>query len=290
MKILLATDGSKDAVHAAKFLSRLPHREPLELTVVTTIVFPHLHPADASTTWPPELWDQIKTSAQSALDEITPMFQGADVTLTEKIIEGHTGHCIVEEAKSIGADLIVLGAKGHSAVGRVLLGSVSDFVATQAPCSVMVVRPSMARDDAPEFTVTVGYDGSSGGETALKQYNQFEWGPATKTEVLTVVPIVRFFGKDVLPESVSRRTEQHEIATQATAAAASKIAGSGAKVDSHIVEAEHIGEQIVQFAKDQRSDLVIVGDTGLSAISRMLLGSVSRYVLRHADCGVWIAR
>jgi nucleotide-binding universal stress UspA family protein len=33
-----------------------------------------------------------------------------------------------------------------------------------------------------------------------------------------------------------------------------------------------------------------LGDTGLSAVSRMLLGSVSRYVLRHAGQSIWIAR
>ncbi len=290
LKILLPTDGSKDALEAAKFLSRLPHGEPFELSVVTVIAHPELHPADTSGSWPSEYWDQLNRSAQETLDQITPMFEGADVTLTQKILVGHAAHQIVKEAGDSDADLIVLGAKGHTAIGRILLGSVSDDVATHAACSVLVVRAGSEHSEGKPYCVTIGYDGSQRSEAALHQFSQFNWGPTTRANVLTVVPIVRFFGKDVLPETLLRRTEQHEIAAQATAQATQRIAPSGADVGSAVIEMEHVGEAIVSFANERGSDLVVVGDTGLSGISRMLLGSVSRYVLRHADCSVWIAR
>lgn len=61
--------------------------------------------------------------------------------IRSQIVEGHPGSTIVEQAGSLGAELVVLGAIGMNTLNRIMLGSVSDFVATHAPCSVLVVRP-----------------------------------------------------------------------------------------------------------------------------------------------------
>ena len=57
------------------------------------------------------------------------------------------------------ADLVVIGAKGHSQIDRILLGSTSDYVATHSHCSVLVVRPT-GLSEAPQKTlkVAVAYD------------------------------------------------------------------------------------------------------------------------------------
>ena len=65
---------------------------------------------------------------------------------------------IVIEADRFGADLIVVGARGHSAVERLLVGSVSSEVVDQAHCPVLVVRtPRFAR-------VLLATDGSADGD------------------------------------------------------------------------------------------------------------------------------
>ncbi|MGI9470586.1 MAG: universal stress protein, partial [Rubripirellula sp.] len=46
----------------------------------------------------------------------------------------------------------------------------------------------------------------------------------------------------------------------------------------------------VKYTEDNDTDLIVIGDTGRSTLARALLGSVSRHVLRHAKCGVWITR
>jgi nucleotide-binding universal stress UspA family protein len=61
-------------------------------------------------------------------------------------------------------------------------------------------------------------------------------------------------------------------------------------VHSYVIECDHIGDGIVKFSEEQDCDLVVMGNTSRSKLGRWLLGSVSRYVLRHAPCSVWITR
>lgn len=62
--------------------------------------------------------------------------------LAAKYVEGHgsPADVIVDEAEECGADLIVVGTRGHHAGKRVLVGSVSTKVVHHAPCDVLVVR------------------------------------------------------------------------------------------------------------------------------------------------------
>ncbi|MBI1761411.1 MAG: universal stress protein [Acidobacteria bacterium] len=62
------------------------------------------------------------------------------LAITAAEIEGAPRRMIVDEAKRWGADLIVLGSHGYGALGRLLLGAVSQAVAAHASCSVLIVR------------------------------------------------------------------------------------------------------------------------------------------------------
>ena len=56
---------------------------------------------------------------------------------------------VVALAKELGADLIVMGCRGHRGIRRAIEGSISDAVIRHAPCPVLVVR-SHERAEAPE--------------------------------------------------------------------------------------------------------------------------------------------
>lgn len=64
--------------------------------------------------------------------------QGLEVSTV--VLEGDPKHVLLREAERWGADCIVLGAKGHSALERFLIGSVSASVAARARCTVEVIR------------------------------------------------------------------------------------------------------------------------------------------------------
>jgi nucleotide-binding universal stress UspA family protein len=62
------------------------------------------------------------------------------VELITELVRGQAAHAIVDYARQIGADLIVLGQHGHTGVLERLLGSTSDRVVDLADCSVLIVR------------------------------------------------------------------------------------------------------------------------------------------------------
>ena len=62
------------------------------------------------------------------------------LSISTKVINESPKEGILKEAESFGADLIVVGSHGKSALSRFLLGSVSHAVALHASCSVEIVR------------------------------------------------------------------------------------------------------------------------------------------------------
>lgn len=287
MKVLLATDGSSNAEEAAWLLARLPHEHLLDLTVVSVIHIPYVPSARIEADWLSDCVESEKAFATRTYEDIAAMFEGADAKTRHVIREGHLGETIVDEAKQIGAELIVIGAKGHSTVDRILLGSTSDYVATHAHCSVLVVRPTGLRDD-PErpLHVLMSYDDSPASHGAIDEIREFCWGGQTKLDVVTVVSFISAFMKEVVIEPKEIKDE----ATRAAASAAERLAEVAPGIQPRVVESDHIGEGIVKHVEATDCDLIVVGDTGHGGLTKALLGSVSRYVLRHVPCSVWISR
>ena len=161
MKILFATDGSPNAEAAAEFLCRLRCDDPLEITLLTNVYLPGVESGVMTNPMLQEYKKHQEEVASANLSNVEPMLRGLDASVDEIIVEGHVGHSIVEAATKLNADLIVVGAKGHSAIHRMLLGSVSDYVASHADCSVLVVRPPSDDEGVPQtLSVTLAVDAS----------------------------------------------------------------------------------------------------------------------------------
>lgn len=81
--------------------------------------------------------DRTAAIAEAAAEEL----KGSADKVESMRAHGHPSHEIVQAAKDIGADLIILGATRHGLIERFLIGSVAYDVAAQADCSVLVIRP-----------------------------------------------------------------------------------------------------------------------------------------------------
>lgn len=285
-KVILATDGSKFSEEAAWFLSHLPHREKLELIVVTVVELPTVNRGFPTSDWIERAIEREKFLAQENFAEVEEMFAGANVTLRHEICEGNRGEAIVSLANEFEADLIVMGSRGHSNVGRLLLGSTSDFVATHASCSVLVVRPTGLRNANRPLRIAIGYEAKDPADKAVKEVSEIYWGPDVDLWLVTVLWYVADFFDDYTFDPEVAKTR----AVDAVRNAADQLKEVSPNVVAEVVENTHVGEGLVTYAERQGCDLIVVGDTHRSVMGRFLVGSVSRFVLRHAPCSVWITR
>jgi universal stress protein A len=89
--------------------------------------------------------DQERARLEEAAAALVLRGRHDQVATSFLIWEGDPAESIVEAAKSEGADIIVVGSHGRAALGRALIGSVSDQVVRHAPCPVMVVRSAVGR-------------------------------------------------------------------------------------------------------------------------------------------------
>ena len=291
MRVLLAIDGSKDSLHAAEFFCRLPHDQAVEVEVLSVVNVPDLSVSTSTEAWLPEYIEQLERSADLAFAQVEAYFEGSTAKVTHHKTSGHVGNVIVTRANDIAADLIVLGAVGHSPLARILLGSVSDFVASHAGCSVLIVRPPHeGAGESQALRVTLAYDGSKQSERALTHFDQFSWVGSVQVQVLTIVQRFRQLPYEV-PHSLLDQFEQERAAAEEKSrAVVEKLRSEHVKAVCNITEAEHIGAAVVSKTNEFESDLIVMGNTGRSLIPRILLGSVSAYVLRHARQSVWIVR
>ena len=90
---------------------------------------------------------------------------------------------LIRVAANWCADLIVVGTQGRSALGRLLLGSVSLEVASHAPCSVRIGR-AVTKDERTDLRVLVGLDRSRAADRVLRYVLQRTWPPGTELRVV----------------------------------------------------------------------------------------------------------
>jgi nucleotide-binding universal stress UspA family protein len=125
-RVLLATDGSETSTAAAEALAGRPWPEGSEFRIVTV----------------EEPWVFKPTNALHNINSAEQVLAAAGLKATTAVLSGNPKEVIREEAKKWNADLIVVGSHGRRGFKRFLLGSVSEAVAMNAHCSVVVVRGS----------------------------------------------------------------------------------------------------------------------------------------------------
>src|SRR3712207_2900105 len=151
-KVLLATDGSKEADLATRTAADLADKTGSELHVVHVFGITPWYPAypegfgfGGAALEDPVLEENLQRTsehqARELLDAEAEKLRSLGVTQAQAhLVEGGVAQGIVGLAEEIGAGLIVIGSRGGGGIRRALMGSVSDSVVRHAHCPVMVVR------------------------------------------------------------------------------------------------------------------------------------------------------
>jgi nucleotide-binding universal stress UspA family protein len=142
-RILLATDGSKEATLAAKTAADLAQKTGSELHVVyvgSSLEYVGMGPPEIGDI-PAPTQEQLSAEARELLDVEVEQVKAQGGTVAKAHLGvGAPDREIVNLAEEIGAGLIVLGSRGRGGIRRALMGSVSDAVVRHAHCPVLVVR------------------------------------------------------------------------------------------------------------------------------------------------------
>jgi len=140
MKILVGIEDSKfseEALRAIPVQFRPQNTQVRVLHVLQPITFSS--PPQMSAGYAPELEAQTK-QARELVERAAQSLRAAGFQADSAVEKGDIRMRIIDAAAEWNADLIVVGSHGRSAVPRLLLGSVAEFVARNAGCSVEIVR------------------------------------------------------------------------------------------------------------------------------------------------------
>jgi nucleotide-binding universal stress UspA family protein len=139
MKIVLAVDGSQFSAHTlAEVVTRF-RAESTEVLVMRVLQPNGPTPPEMEPDYAPEL-DGEKKPAYALVERLAKQLRTAGFKTDIAIEVGDARERIIDSAEAWGADLIVVGSHGHGSIRRFLLGSVAEFVARHAKCSVEIVR------------------------------------------------------------------------------------------------------------------------------------------------------
>ena len=136
--IVVGVDGSKHGEAALEFAAQEAALREARLLIVYVWQLPPIIAPEG--VYPTEVFQSVRDEAEGVIQravarvaEVQPQ-----VACDGKAIEGQPAAVLLEEAQ--GADMIVVGSRGHGGFASLLLGSVSQQIVHHAPCPVVIVR------------------------------------------------------------------------------------------------------------------------------------------------------
>jgi len=286
MRILFATDGSDSNLAAARFLPRLGHHPNA-----------HVHLVIATDGDQTDDGTFALHRAREAIGDFAGHFTRAAFRAdsTSEIVDR-----ILWESEIAESDMIVVGARGRSAIARFLLGSVAEAVARYANIPVLVARMSEgatthAETLPPLEQIVVGVDGSTGAtDAAMFAATTLPLPQGCILRLTTVLPQAGWIGLPEIPTEagLESRAKQDAVrlhAQEVLSDLRGELEAHGARVITEIVYGDPATE-LINVAVGAHADLIVTGSRGLSGIERFFIGSVSGRLLWQAPCSVLVCR
>ncbi len=144
-KILVATDGSQLSLKAATQGMDLAKTFSSQLKIVYVIdqrVFFFPHEIQGLTPENPyfSIFEDLRKNAQSVMDSLLKEAEKRGIQFESAIREGAVVDVILDTARAMNADLLVIGAHGETGAERGLPGSTAQALTNSAPCSLLIVK------------------------------------------------------------------------------------------------------------------------------------------------------
>jgi nucleotide-binding universal stress UspA family protein len=296
MKALIAYDGSACADAALDDLKRASLPGKIEAMVVTVaelwlppppITFkPVLTAAAEPFPAPAEAARNLAIEATRRLQTIFPTWD-----IRAEALVGSPASAILNKADEWKPELIVAGSHGRSALGRFIMGSVSQKIVTEAHCSVRVAR-GRGTDAVAPARILLGFDGSLDARAAVRTIASREWPEKSAIRVLAVLaptisdsPLLPW----TLEQIAQREASARDWMQKQVEAAAEELRSSGLTV-TPVITAGDPKQALLDEADGWGADCLFIGARGHNRLVRFMLGSVATAVVARAHCSVEVVR
>jgi nucleotide-binding universal stress UspA family protein len=286
-RVVVATDGSRDGRAAVAVAGAFPWPAGSQAQGVVACFYPAVGAELSAPVWATikKGFDRVALGARRALRRRWPT---ADVV----VVDRPPVEAILAEAR--GASAIVVGTRGHGALGRLVLGSVSRNVVRRAPCSTLVVGSRPPR--VSRFLV--GLDGSPNARRAIAFVAGLEPPRGGRVTLVRVLEPVRLPSMGLMPasvrgvlesESAAVRAQQLRAARRELGTAAAVLKRAGWRVRSVIRWGRPVDE-LLAASPAARAHVLAVGARGMGGVARLLLGSVAEGILNRSRLPVLVVR
>ena len=236
-----------------------------------------------------EAWEAVG----SARSQVVSSFPGWEVR--SAVMEGDPSEELLRRAEAWRPHLIVVGSQGRSALGRLLLGSVSKTVAGRAHGSVRVARRGTEKEEGAPPRIIVGVDGSAGATRAVRAVWSREWPAGTEVRIVAVDD----GSGPVRLAEVTPNLEEFGTAINEGPPVNARLMAEGARV---VLLAKGLNASVevregdprrvlVEEAVGWSADSIFVGSHGLDGpLDRSGLGGVAAALVTGAPCSVEVVR
>ncbi|MGH7312422.1 MAG: universal stress protein, partial [Candidatus Rokuibacteriota bacterium] len=210
------------------------------------------------------------------------------------VVDGPPADAIIGQTRRSRARAIVLGWRGHGALRRLVMGSVSRAVVRRAPCPVLVVR----RAPRAVRRLVLGLDGSPHAQRAVVFIAHLVPPKDGRATLVRVVESMRAPSTRVMPRSVGAMLRGELAAINAVRVdrarrnvrrAASRLRAARWP-EKLLVRPGLPVRELLAVVKAERADLLVVGARGVRGVERLLLGSVAEGALGRSPVPVLVVR
>jgi nucleotide-binding universal stress UspA family protein len=283
MKILIAYDGSPCADAALDDLCRAGLPDKAECRVLSVIENWLPPPSGLDILEHIDLNQENRTLTTQAAMRVHASRMGWEVKAEVGI--GSPASVIIEKADEWKPDLIVMGAHGRSALGRLFFGSVSQKVLHEANCAVRVARKREEEPDRP-LRLVIGFDGSEGAKEAVRAVTARNWPADCEARVVYAAwPSLDFAPRPLVGQIADWIADEDLRIRNRVDAVVSDLNAAGLRTKA-VIKAEEPKQLLITEAESWGADCIFVGARGLGKLERLRLGSVSSAVAARAHCSV----
>jgi universal stress protein E len=265
--VLVGTDGSDRAAEAVRQAARLASLSGAALQVAYVIDRARPHDGD------------VEGQAEAVLRRAESIASEEGASARTEVLAGDPATTLLERSRDDGADLICVGPDSGLLGGVIRVGRVAAHVLREASCSVLC-----ARHAGPSFPTKVrcAVDGSDSSVPTAALAARIARLSGAELVIQHVIPIFRGDDREwtLDDEDPTPPALEHPVDT-------ARAAGADPIREMAMGRPEHA---IVETARRDGADLIVVGHRGLSGVTRVFLGSVSEYVSTHANCSVLVSR